>query len=309
MGSYVKLLSFFFIYAFLGWCSEVVYATIQEKKFVNRGFLNGPICPIYGFGVLIVLLLLRPLDHNLILLFAGSVLLTSVLEFVTGFVLEKVFCDKWWDYSQHRFQLMGYVCLEFSLMWGAACVLVVRVIHPLFDRFVSWFPPVLGRVLLFVYLAVFLADAVITVASMLKLKRNLRLLREISHDLGILSEELGEKLSEGVLTRWNWRRRRRNISKRRRRSTTSSKAVTSTCSNRAACCTGVCSLPSPACSAASTAKRRNGCICTGRRERKSEKTREHDPCFYPEIKTGRQYAVPFALIFCLAACPVSTSRR
>ncbi len=200
MDTYYKLLSFFFLYAFLGWCAEVVYATILERKFVNRGFLSGPVCPIYGFGVLFVLLLLKPLSHHILLLFLGSVLLTSALEFLTGFVLEKVFNDKWWDYSHRRFQILGYVCLEFSLLWGAACVLVVRLIHPVLDALVSRFPSVLGKMLPFAFLAVFLADAAITVSSMLKLKRNLRLLREISRELKSFSDEFGEKLSEGVLS-------------------------------------------------------------------------------------------------------------
>ena len=78
----------FFFYAFLGWCAEVAYAAVRRGKFVNRGFLNGPVCPIYGFGLVTVILLLSPLSEKLVLLFLGSVVLTSTLEFLTGWVLE-----------------------------------------------------------------------------------------------------------------------------------------------------------------------------------------------------------------------------
>jgi uncharacterized membrane protein len=88
----------FLVYAFLGWCTEVVFQAAIRGKFINRGFLNGPVCPIYGFGVLAVIGCLTPLKDNLAVLFFGSVVLTTVLEFITGFVLEKFFCDKWWDY-------------------------------------------------------------------------------------------------------------------------------------------------------------------------------------------------------------------
>ena len=106
----------FIIYAFLGWCSEVAFAAVNKGKFVNRGFLNGPVCPIYGVGMLIVVLCLWSLRDRPLLLFLGSALLTTALEFVTGFVLEKFFHDKWWDYSDMPFNIKGYVCLKFTVV-------------------------------------------------------------------------------------------------------------------------------------------------------------------------------------------------
>lgn len=95
----------FFVYAFLGWCTEVGYAALRTGRFVNRGFLNGPVCPIYGFGVIIVLWVLEPLAEHILLLFLGSVVLTSALEWVTGLVLEKLFHQRWWDYSDEPFNV------------------------------------------------------------------------------------------------------------------------------------------------------------------------------------------------------------
>ena len=95
--SWFQILWYFYIYGFLGWCSEVAFAAVAHGKFVNRGFVNGPICSIYGFGVMSVLLVLGPLKSSFWLLFGGSVLFTSAIEYLTGWVLEKVFHDKWWD--------------------------------------------------------------------------------------------------------------------------------------------------------------------------------------------------------------------
>lgn len=138
--SWFQILWYFYIYGFLGWCSEVAFAAIAHGKFVNRGFVNGPICSIYGFGVMSVLLVLGPLKSSLWLLFGGSVLFTSAIEYLTGWVLEKVFHDKWWDYSKRPLNIKGYVCLEFSVLWGIACVFVVDVFQPLVAKVVDLIP-------------------------------------------------------------------------------------------------------------------------------------------------------------------------
>ena len=136
MGLYEVLLSFF-VYAFLGWCTEVAFAAVKTGKFVNRGFLNGPLCPIYGVGVVLVVLLLMPVHQNLVLLYVASTVLVTVLEGLTGFFMDKIFHHKWWDYTDQPLNIGGYVCLPFSLVWGVCCVLIVRVIHPVVGRGIS----------------------------------------------------------------------------------------------------------------------------------------------------------------------------
>ncbi|HVI41432.1 MAG TPA: putative ABC transporter permease, partial [Anaerovoracaceae bacterium] len=118
----LNLTCYFIIYAFLGWCTEVVYAAAKTGQFVNRGFLNGPYCPIYGFGVLFVIYLLHPVIDNLLYIFLGSVLITSAIELAGGYILEEIFHQKWWDYSDMPLNIGGYICLFFSLMWGLACL-------------------------------------------------------------------------------------------------------------------------------------------------------------------------------------------
>ncbi len=105
--SSINYLWFFIIYAFLGWWTEVAFQTVTKGKFINIGFLNGPVCPIYGFGMIILLYLLGSLTDKILLLFIGSVLFTSILEYITGFILEKVFNDKCWDYSDKPFNIKG----------------------------------------------------------------------------------------------------------------------------------------------------------------------------------------------------------
>lgn len=190
---------YFMIYAFLGWCLEVAFAAFVKGKFVNRGFLSGPVCPIYGFGMVIIITLLTPLKNNIFILFLGSMLLTSILEFITGYILEKVFHEKWWDYSDVPFNLKGYICLSFSILWGLACVFVIDLIHPMISGAVRLMPKTVAIVLLCVFSAVMLADTALTVSAILKLKRKATLVDELEKHMRKLSDSIGEKISDGVI--------------------------------------------------------------------------------------------------------------
>ena len=197
--SLYEFLWFFAIYAFLGWCAEVAYAAMCQGKFVNRGFLNGPYCPIYGCGVVLVIGLLTPLKGNRLILFVGSVLLTSALEWITGFALEKVFHDKWWDYSDVPFNLNGYICLKFSILWGFACMFILEIFHPTVEALVGWIPTKLGWPLVVILLAAFFADACVTARSILRLNQRLEHMEEIAEKMREISDHIGEEISENVL--------------------------------------------------------------------------------------------------------------
>lgn len=127
--TFYELLWYFAIYSFLGWCMEVVFCTVRTGKLVNRGFLNGPVCPIYGFGMVIVLAVLGRFSDNVALLFFGGMALTSALELAGGWALKRFFHTTWWDYSDKPMNLGGYICLQFSLAWGLCVVLVVRFLR------------------------------------------------------------------------------------------------------------------------------------------------------------------------------------
>lgn len=194
-----RFLWIFFIYAFLGWCTEVSYAALVTGKFVNRGFLNGPVCPVYGFGVVIVLAGLSPLEDNLLLLFLGSLVLTSALEWLTGFALEKLFHQRWWDYSDEPFNLSGYICLRFAIAWGFACMFVVKLLHPTVLLFIRIVPQVLGVVLLALMGAVMAVDLAATVSTIIKLNRRLAQIDELAAKIREASNEFGENLADRVL--------------------------------------------------------------------------------------------------------------
>lgn len=189
----------FLIYAFLGWCSEVAFAAVNKGKFVNRGFLNGPVCPIYGFGMLIVVTALWGLKGNLILLFLGSATLTTALEFVTGFVLEKFFHDKWWDYSDMPFNIKGYICLKFTVLWGIAATFIVGAVHRFVYMLIVKIPAVPGIILLSVFAAAFITDFVITVTELAKMPKKLGALLEAEKALRAISDKIGENISDTTI--------------------------------------------------------------------------------------------------------------
>ncbi|WP_369298963.1 hypothetical protein [uncultured Neglectibacter sp.] len=188
----------FFIYAFLGWCSEVVFAAFVEKRFVNRGFLNGPLCPIYGFGVVLIDFCLRPVSHSIPVLLVGSMVVGSALEWVAGFLLEKVFHQKWWDYSNEPHNLNGYICLKFSILWAFAGTAVVGFVMPFSRYLVSLIPRTVGWVILTVLLSLALADFAVTVVSIIGLNRKLKNLEYVSSKLKAGSDKLGESLYAGA---------------------------------------------------------------------------------------------------------------
>lgn len=189
----------FIIYAFLGWCSEVAFAAVNKGKFVNRGFLNGPVCPIYGVGMLIVVLCLWNLRDRPLLLFLGSALLTTALEFVTGFVLERFFHDKWWDYSDMPFNIKGYVCLKFTILWGLAASFIIGAIHRFIYMLIEKTPFVLGVILLAVFSAAFIADFTVTLTALVKLPKKLKAMAEAERALRAVSDKIGENISDTTI--------------------------------------------------------------------------------------------------------------
>lgn len=192
-------LFYFVIYSVLGWGLEVCFCTIDTGKFVNRGFLNGPVCPIYGFGMVIVLAVLGPVSGNVPALFVGGALLASALELAAGWVLKKLFHTTWWDYSDVPFNLGGYICLKFSLAWGVAVVGVMKGVHPVVAALVRGVPRVLGVVLLCVAFVAFACDCVVTVAGILKLNRDLGRIAQVARLLHAGSEKLAEQLGDRAL--------------------------------------------------------------------------------------------------------------
>lgn len=179
------------IYSFLGWCTEVAYAAIKEKRFVNRGFLNGPICPIYGVGVVLAIILCQPFIDTVVVLFFVSMTVVTLSELIAGFLMDKLFHHKWWDYSNVPFNIGGYVCLPFSLIWGVVCVFVLRVFQPLVERFVNFVPRTLGLILVILFLLTLVADTTVTTVATMNLNKQLESMQKIASELHQLSDKIG----------------------------------------------------------------------------------------------------------------------
>lgn len=194
-----ELLAYFLIYSFLGWCVEVVYAAITYGKIINRGFLNGPVCPIYGFGMLAVLFLLTPLQHNLLLLFLGGMLLPSVLELAAGWVLYNLYHTRWWDYSQRRFNLGGFICLQFALLWGLGTIFMLRVVHPPVALLVRVVPRSLGIGIMVISYLAYAADVVVTGFTAAGLARDLDTLERVTDGLLAISDAMTDRLGNTAM--------------------------------------------------------------------------------------------------------------
>ena len=190
---------YFFVYGFLGWCTEVAFAAWKEHRFVNRGFLNGPICPVYGIGVTLVVHFLSPYRSNLIILYITSTILVTALEWLTGFILERVFHNKWWDYSNMPLNLNGYVCLLFSLIWGVACVLIVDFIHPVIHKLLLYIPVIVGVIILIILGIGMFADHYVTASGILKMNKRLAAMQEIADELHEISDKIGENIYKNTI--------------------------------------------------------------------------------------------------------------
>lgn len=191
-----EILWMFLIYACMGWCLEVAYCGLNSGKFVNRGFLNGPVCPVYGVGGTVIILCLTPIAKNIWLLFIGSVIVTSLIELVTGFALEKIYHARWWDYTNQPFNIGGYICLKFSLAWGVAGIFLMKIIHPTVYGIIRICPKILGAILLIFFLAIFVSDCIITFVSINKLSKRMELMNEIAQKIHHVSDTLGYRVYE-----------------------------------------------------------------------------------------------------------------
>lgn len=164
----------FIIYAFLGWLMEVGCQLVEKKKFVNRGFLLGPICPIYGYGVLGILFLIGRDTSDILGVFLKSILICSVLEYMTSYIMEKLFKARWWDYSQKRFNINGRICLETMLPFGILGTTIVYLVNPFFMGIVQKINPTVRLVIAIILLVIYIVDNIISFNIMNKIKGEIK---------------------------------------------------------------------------------------------------------------------------------------
>ena len=184
-GQWVLL---FFFYCFCGWVWECCYVSALQRKWVNRGFLHGPLLPIYGSGAIIILLATIPVEESLPLVWLFGMLAATALEYVTGAVMERLFKVRYWDYSHQRFHLNGYICLSSSVAWGFFSLLLVRLVHPPIGRMLSRVPAWVVDPLALALTAAFTVDVVRSVQAALDLREVLTKITEENEELRRLAK-------------------------------------------------------------------------------------------------------------------------
>lgn len=185
MRIFLEYILYFYIYGILGWVCEIIYCSYFEKKFVNRGMLKGPLCPIYGVGSIFILLSVGRFSDNVINLFIFSVIITSTLEYLTSFLLEHLFNSKWWDYSENKFNINGRICALNSFLFGILAVLLIKFIHPFIIYIMGNFNMYFITTLLVIASIIFIYDFISTIYVLLLLNGKLKEISNIISELKI----------------------------------------------------------------------------------------------------------------------------
>lgn len=160
----------FFIYSFLGWLMEVILSLITEHRFVNRGFLLGPCCPIYGFGSLLLYFLLKSYTDNFIVLFILTMFICSLLEYTTSYIMEKIFKLRWWDYTNMKYNLNGRICLETMTPFSLLGALTIKYITPNLLKIINSFSSKIILIISIILITIFIVDIIISLTIVFKLK-------------------------------------------------------------------------------------------------------------------------------------------
>jgi uncharacterized membrane protein len=172
----------FIVYSMIGWIYESIICSIGQQKLVNRGFLNGPYCPIYGFGAIIDIMILGKLENTVLIFFLGAILACS-LEYFTSWAMEKLFHARWWDYSSRRFNFKGRICLLGAIVFGTLSAVLIKIIHPVVYSYTYRIQESTLNVLSLALFIIFLSDTVYTVAKLSKFEEKLKELSYHMNDL------------------------------------------------------------------------------------------------------------------------------
>ncbi|WP_270912532.1 putative ABC transporter permease [Allofournierella sp. CML151] len=193
------LFLYFIIYAFLGWCAEVAVTAVKQRRFVNRGVMNGPIVPLYGLMATLAGVFLEPEENNLLVFVLGAVVLCAAVEVVAGVILERQFDRRWWDYSDRPMNLKGYICLESSLIKGVLVALAVRFLTPVLHWGLSFLPAIALQILALVLAVVLAVDALVMVYGVHAVHRRWKMSEPIAEYLQQASETIGDGLTTRTL--------------------------------------------------------------------------------------------------------------
>ena len=169
MNIYKYFLIFMF-YSILGWLMEVTLTFVRNKKFVNRGFLIGPYCPIYGSGVLLIMFILKRYLDRPLGLFCMAVIICSTLEYLTSYFMEKIFKARWWDYSNKKFNINGRICLEYAMFFGVGGTIIMYFINPMIINVMNATSSTVIKVLAITLFIIYMVDNIISYIVMFKFR-------------------------------------------------------------------------------------------------------------------------------------------
>lgn len=191
--TFLEILTYFVIYSLLGWLLESTYRTILEKKIINTGFLKGPFCPIYGFGAIIIIIFFSSFQDNVLALFLVSVIILSLWEYLVGVALEKMFKTKYWDYSNHKFNYKGRICLTNSIEWGILGVIFIKFIHPAIENLLNQVDSIYINIAVIFISLILIIDAIISIIKTKNIEASLQKIEEINEQIKEKIAELKEK--------------------------------------------------------------------------------------------------------------------
>lgn len=194
METFLYYFFIFILYSFLGWCIEMICCYSYTKKLVNRGFLIGPYCPIYGTAALLMILLLNRYQDDLFVLFIMAAFISSVLEYITSYLMEKLFKARWWDYSTRSFNVNGRICLLNSILFGILGIILIDFVYPFIQTMISKIPTNYFHMITICLLIIFLVDFIVSFKIIINLKHSLQSLKKDS--TGEISKKVREKISE-----------------------------------------------------------------------------------------------------------------
>ena len=214
--TFIQWLLFFFIYCFLGWVWESCYVSAKNREWINRGFLHGPMLPIYGSGAIIVLLCTIGVRDQIVLTFLFGMIGATILEYVTGACMERLFRVRYWDYSHMPLNLKGYICLPVSLGWGAFSVLLVRVIHVPIENLVLQIPERIAEVVSVVCSSAFAVDFTLSFSEAMDLRDMLIRLSDSNEKIQRLQKrlEVVSAFAEDSLMQYQMKREERKMSRK-----------------------------------------------------------------------------------------------
>ena len=188
--SVTQWLFFFYFYCFFGWCFESTYVSLKKRHFVNRGFMRGPFLPLYGTGAIMMLVVSMPFQDNLVLTYLAGCVGATVLEYVTGVVMEALFKVRYWDYSNKKFNFQGHICLGSSLAWGGLTILMTAVIHKPVEKLVLMMPATVLSVVTFLLTFYIVSDFTLSFKAALDLRDILIKMEKAKEELQHLQKRL-----------------------------------------------------------------------------------------------------------------------